>query len=48
MGMPWRVTLSARSLEQGGVEVKRRGESERRILPMEEHLTLLNPALLQS
>lgn len=48
MGIPWRVTLSARSLEQGGVEVKRRSESERRILPIEEYLTLLNPALLQS
>ncbi len=48
IGIPWRVTLSARSLEQGGVEVKRRSESERRILPIEEYLTLLNPALLQS
>ncbi|RIK22524.1 MAG: hypothetical protein DCC51_04905 [Anaerolineae bacterium] len=48
MGIPWRVTVSARSLEQGGVEVKRRSESERRILPIEEYPILLNPALLNS
>lgn len=32
MGIPTRVTLSARSLEQGGVEVKRRSESERQVV----------------
>ena len=48
IGIPWRVTVSARSLEQGGVEVKRRSESERRILPIEEYPILLNPSLLKS
>lgn len=42
MGMPWRVTLSGRSLEQGGVEVKRRSESERRVLPVSELMALLS------
>ena len=41
MGMPWRVTLSGRSLEQGGVEVKRRSESERRVVAIEELASLL-------
>ncbi len=42
MGIPWRVTVSARSLEQGGVEVKRRSESERRVLPVSELMALLS------
>lgn len=42
MGMPWRVTLSGRSLEQGGVEVKRRSEGERRVLPVSELMALLS------
>lgn len=42
IGIPWRVTLSARSLEQGGVEVKRRSEGERRILPVSELMALLS------
>ncbi len=41
MGIPWRVTISTRSLEQGGAEVKRRSESERRVLPVEELYALL-------
>jgi prolyl-tRNA synthetase len=35
MGIPWRATVSARSLEQGGVEVKRRDEAERTVMPVE-------------
>lgn len=42
IGIPWRVTLSGRSLEQGGVEVKRRSESERRVLPVSELMALLS------
>jgi len=43
IGIPWRITLSARSLEQGGVEVKRRSESERRVVAIDQL-----PALLTS
>jgi len=32
IGLPWRVTMSARSLKNGGVEVKRRRESEREVV----------------
>ncbi len=41
MGIPWRVTVSGRSLEQGGVEVKRRSESERQIVAAGDLLALL-------
>jgi prolyl-tRNA synthetase len=41
MGMPWRVTVSGRSLEQGGAEVKRRSESERQIVATPELLAFL-------
>lgn len=41
IGVPWRVTLSARSLEQGGVEVKRRDENDRRVMPVAELLALV-------
>jgi len=36
IGIPWRVTLSGKSLAAGGVEVKRRNESERRVVAIEE------------
>ena len=36
MGIPWRVTVSGRSLEQGGAEVKRRSESERQIVSLDQ------------
>ncbi len=41
IGIPWRVTLSARSIAQGGVEVKRRSESERQNLTEDQLLALL-------
>jgi prolyl-tRNA synthetase len=41
IGIPWRVTLSTRSLQQGGVEVKRRSESDRRVVAVEALLPLL-------
>ncbi|MBP8949728.1 MAG: proline--tRNA ligase [Candidatus Promineofilum sp.] len=41
IGIPWRATVSARSLEAGGVEVKRRSESERRVVAADEFVTLL-------
>ena len=36
IGLPWRVTVSDRSLKNGGVEVKRRRESESHIVPVDE------------
>jgi prolyl-tRNA synthetase len=41
MGIPWRVTVSGRSLEQGGVEVKRRSESDRQVMPIADLLPFL-------
>lgn len=38
IGLPWRVTVSSRSLQSGGVEVKRRRESEREIVPVADLL----------
>lgn len=40
LGIPLRLTVSTRSLEQGGVEVKRRDAPEKKIIPLEEILTL--------
>ncbi|HKP51154.1 MAG TPA: proline--tRNA ligase [Chloroflexia bacterium] len=36
IGLPLRVTVSKRSLAQGGVEVKRRDRQERTLIPIEE------------
>ncbi len=36
IGLPLRVTVSARSLEQGGVELKRRDQSERRTVALQD------------
>jgi prolyl-tRNA synthetase len=36
IGLPLRITVSARSLEQGGVELKRRDQAERRVVPLAE------------
>jgi prolyl-tRNA synthetase len=45
LGLPLRVTVSARSLEQGGVELKRRDQAERRIVPLAELLAVLRGEL---
>ncbi len=42
LGVPWRVTVSSRSLEQGGAEVKRRSESERHVVPIGELIGFIN------
>ncbi len=34
IGIPWRLTISTRSLDKAGVEVKRRRETERKIIPL--------------
>jgi prolyl-tRNA synthetase len=35
IGVPWRVTISARSLQNGGVEVKQRSQSDRTVQPLD-------------
>lgn len=45
IGLPLRVTVSARSLEQGGVELKRRDQAERRLVPLAELLATLRQEL---
>jgi prolyl-tRNA synthetase len=36
IGIPWRVTVSARSLKSGGVELKKRSEAEREVKPLDD------------
>jgi prolyl-tRNA synthetase len=35
IGIPWRVTISSRSLQNGGVEVKRRSEAKAEVVPLD-------------
>ncbi|GAB4421994.1 MAG: proline--tRNA ligase [Anaerolineae bacterium] len=35
IGIPWRVTVSSRSLQNGGVEVKRRSETKAEVVPLD-------------
>lgn len=41
IGIPWRVTVSARSLQSGGVEVKRRSQTEREIVAVDDVIEYL-------
>jgi len=41
IGVPWRLTVSGRSLKNGGVEIKRRSESEREIMGLDEVVDFL-------
>lgn len=41
IGIPWRVTVGARSLAQGNVEVKRRSEKDRQQVPLAELVAFL-------
>jgi prolyl-tRNA synthetase len=36
IGIPWRITVSARSLKNGGVELKMRGGEEQEIIAVDE------------
>jgi prolyl-tRNA synthetase len=36
IGLPWRVTVSSRALQSGGIEVKRRRAAEKEIVPVAE------------
>ena len=44
IGLPLRVTVSSRSLKQGGVEVKWRAQTEREVMSVEELLSALESA----
>ncbi len=46
IGLPIRVTVSARSLEKGGFELKRRDQSERRIIPGDQALHIVREELV--
>jgi prolyl-tRNA synthetase len=48
IGLPLRITVSARSLEQGGVELKRRNQAERRMVPLAELAAALRAELAAS
>ena len=37
IGLPLRITVGARSLEQGGVELKRRDQADKRIVPLDQY-----------
>ena len=41
LGMPYRVVVSARSMKENGVEIKKRNEEKGKIIPLEELLVLL-------
>ncbi|GAB4441472.1 MAG: proline--tRNA ligase [Anaerolineae bacterium] len=41
IGIPWRVTISARSLKNGGAEVKRRSEKDSTIMPVDDVVDFL-------
>ena len=41
IGIPWRLTLSDRSLKNGGVEIKRRSESERKVMALDDAIDFL-------
>lgn len=42
LGMPWRVVVSKRSLENGGAEIKKRTDTEGRIVPLADVLASLS------
>ncbi len=41
IGVPWRITVSTRNLDQGGVEVKRRSAAERHLVALAELVDFL-------
>jgi prolyl-tRNA synthetase len=47
IGIPIRLTISERAARQGGVELKRRDQAEKRIVPQNEVITVLIEALAE-
>ncbi len=44
LGMPWRAVVSARSIKEKGIELKKRTEEKGKIVSLDELLTLLKPS----
>lgn len=44
LGMPWRAVVSARSIKENGIELKKRTEEKGKIVSLDELLTLLKPS----
>jgi len=44
LGMPYRVVVSARSMKENGIEVKKRNEEKGKIISLDELLVLLKPS----
>ena len=42
IGIPWRIVVSKKTAEQGGVEIKRRSESKAAIVEIPEIVSALN------
>ncbi len=47
IGIPLRVTISKRSLQNGGLEFKRRDSEDKRIIPQEEIVATLKSEIEQ-
>ncbi len=45
IGLPLRITVGARSLQEGGVELKRRDQGEKRLVPLDQVLTTVQAEL---
>jgi prolyl-tRNA synthetase len=45
IGLPIRLTVSQRSLDGGGIEFKRRDQEEKRLIPEDRLITVLNEEL---
>ncbi len=45
LGMPWRVTVSPRTLERGAVELKQRTEKEFESVPLADAITRITTAV---
>lgn len=43
LGLPWRAVVSARSLKEGGIELKKRTEKKGKIISLNELLKILKP-----
>lgn len=45
IGLPLRITVGARSLQEGGVDLKRRDQAERRLVPLDQVLEAVHKEL---
>ncbi|MCS6843577.1 MAG: His/Gly/Thr/Pro-type tRNA ligase C-terminal domain-containing protein [Caldilineales bacterium] len=47
IGLPLRITVGARSLQEGGVELKRRDQADKRIVPLDRALEMVRHELAE-